>query len=771
MKKRLVLIAVFTVSLLLILPFGLIRAERSVSAATSINVSTDVWPTWPNPNGRINGMEVWEPATFLSIGRDVISWVYFGTRPSDDGFVSADVYYLVKKSATDGSIHTFEPDIAATDALFIVPGASAIQSPTNSEILTGLRGSSGAPAAVFPEYRDIWLSNNAVGYPNEHFRDNQAWLDLDDWRNFLRGTYSASFKYADTGHAPPQIVWDVDPWLEAFLVNQYTPPSAWVDRVVGIVSTNQGTLQGFEIYPEETAPRAERKWVTVPNPVFRQSIFHSLRKMYAGVFKRLTLMDGPFTVRDVEIDGTWKRILVGTTGLGTPQSVKPQDAWDTLAQAPGLIPQPMPTMEESGRGRIFGVYAYDITQLATTPYASTLKPSWSTTKVNFTHSGRNFSGFYPVNSSNTTDSYNGYSDIKFSVSKPLIGYTAASSARTWHTILLGVDANNLYRWIDANPKDGKNLQNALGAGVFTRPVKLDDNNKIIVASQDEMLTAISDNGTILSAEQVETLYPSRILAAFPPPDYPLQKPLLSSIYVYLSNGSLYRWNLNDGEAPKWIATFQNKKGLPLAPLTDFDISYLNGKTYLAATVAFTYNGASAHQTSGLMSVDLTAVESMDVTDRVFQRDPVAGQEGDIVSSPKNDPIMLVQLQGAKGAYTTGTKEVMASPVFIKEKLYLAYYELTTSKKINLSRLYVIPFASMIGSGNIQKLTDIPGALYELEEQRVVNMFVDSKGNLVLIGEEGETLLSLPTGLEYAGVGSGSAASTFNKMSVVYWKKL
>jgi Tfp pilus tip-associated adhesin PilY1 len=33
--------------------------------------------------------------------------------------------------------------------------------------------------------------------------------------------------------------------------------------------------------------------------------------------------DLPFTVRDVEIDGTWKRILVGTTGLGTPQSVKP----------------------------------------------------------------------------------------------------------------------------------------------------------------------------------------------------------------------------------------------------------------------------------------------------------------------------------------------------------------------------------------------------------------------------------------------------------------
>lgn len=773
MKKKRVFYFAFAVFLFFGLPFGVFWVERAVSA-TYVTVTSDVWPTWPERDSRIlPGIEVWEPATFLSIGRDVISWVYFGTRPTDDGFVSADVNYLVKKTQTDSSIHTFEPTISGSDSLFIVPGNSALQSPTNTEILTGLRGSSGAPVAVLPEYKDDWLHNDILTFPNEHFRNDQAWLNMDDWRNFLRGTYSSSFKYADTGHAPPQIVWDVDPWLEAFLTSQYTPPSAWADRVVGIVSTNQGTLQGFEVYPEESTPRAERRWVTIPNPAFRQSIYHILRKKYAGVFKRLTLMDGPFTVRDVEIDGTWKRILVGTTGLGTPQSVKPQDAWDKLNQAPGLLPQPVPTMAESGKGRVFGVYAYDITSLTDTPTASTLKPAWSVTNVNFSHTGRSFSGFYPVNSSNTTDSYNGYSAIKFSVSKPLLGYTKSGTTRTWHSVLLGLDSSNRYRWIDGNIKDGKNLQNSLGAGFFSKEEGSSTYELLparILLYRDRTLGDI-----YLEPEGFEILYPSRILAAFPDPGYPIQEPLLSSIYIYLSNGSFYRWNLNDGQGPKWIATFQNDKGAPMAPLTDFDISYLNGSTYLAATVTFTYNGASAHETSGMIVVNLTEVEAMDPEDRVFKKAP-PGQDGTVASSPE-DSIMMIQLQGTQGSYTPATKEVMASPVFIKEKLYLAYYEMSDKKKIDMSRLYTFYFASMMGEGNVQHLEEYTGdnedtaQYYDFEDQRASNMFIDSKGNLVVIDEEGNVLVNLPTGLDYAGVGSGSAASPFNKMSVVYWKKL
>lgn len=761
------------------LPLGIFRGGEAVSA-TYVNVSSDVWPTWPEPDSRIlPGIEVWEPATFLSIGRDVISWVYFGTRPSNDGFVSADVNYLVKKTQTDSSIHTFEPTISDSDSLFVVLGNMALQSPTNNEILAGLRGSSGAPIGVLPEYKDDWLRNNASVFPNEHFRNDQTWLNLDDWRNFLRGNYSASFKYADTGHAPPQIVWDVDPWLETFLANQYTPPSTWAGRVVGIISTNQGTLQGFEVYPEESSPRAERKWVTIPNPAFRQSIFHILRKMYAGVFKRLTLLDGPFTVRDVEIDGVWKRILVGTTGLGTPQSVKPQNAWDKLNQAPGLLPQTTPATAIVDKGRVFGVYAYDITSLTDTPTADTLKPAWSVTNVNFSHTGRTFSGLYPVNSSNDTDSYNCYSSIKFSVSKPLIGYTytknteSGTTTRTWHSVLLGLDSSNRYRWIDGNIKDGKNLQNSPDAGFFTRTEGTTQYETLparIFLYKDKTLGDI-----YLEPEGFEILYPSRILAAFPDPKYTTQEPLLSSIYIYLSNGSFYRWNLNDNEGPKWIATFQNDKGAPMAPLTDFDICYLNGSTYLAATVTFTYNGASAHETSGMIVVNLSEVEAMDPEDRVFKKAP-PGQDGTIVSS-KEDHIMMVQLQGNNGAYTSDTKEVMASPVFIKEKLYLAYYEMSAKKKLDMSRLYTFYFASKMGEGNVQKLEEYDGTnestaeFYDLEDKRATNMFIDSKGNLVLIDEQGNALITLPTGLQYTGTGSGSAASPFNKMRVVYWKKL
>jgi len=213
----------------------------------------------------------------------------------------------------------------------------------------------------------------------------------------------------------------------------------------------------------------------------------------------------------------------------------------------------------------------------------------------------------------------------------------------------------------------------------------------------------------------------------------------------------------------------------MAPLTDFDISYLNGSTYLAATVTFTYNGASAHETSGMIVVNLTEVEAMDPEDRVFKKAP-PGQDGTVASSPE-DSIMMIQLQGTQGSYTPGTKEVMASPVFIKEKLYLAYYEMSDKKKIDMSRLYSFYFASMMGEGNVQHLDEYTGdnedtaQYYDFEDQRASNMFIDSKGNLVVIDEDGNVLVNLPTGLDYSGLGSGSAASPFNKMSVVYWKKL
>jgi len=214
----------------------------------------------------------------------------------------------------------------------------------------------------------------------------------------------------------------------------------------------------------------------------------------------------------------------------------------------------------------------------------------------------------------------------------------------------------------------------------------------------------------------------------------------------------------------------------MAPLTDFDISYLNGNTYLAATVTFTYNGASAHETSGMIVVNLDKIEdaaSRDVTKAVIKKAP-PGQGGASYSS--DGSILMVQLQGTQGAYSPYSKEVLASPVFIKEKLYLAFYEI--SKKTDLSRLYTFDFARLISTGkNNEKLIEFNGTnakkaeFYDLEGQKVVNMFVDSKGNLVLIGEGGTTLLTLPTGLVYEGTGGGGGSSLFNKMKVIYWRRI
>ena len=186
MKRRHILMLAFAVFLFAVLPYGLIRAERAISAQ-SVGVSSDVWPVWPSPDEKFNGMEVQEPATLLSIGRDVITWVYFGARPSTDdfGFVSADVFYLVRKSAGDGSIKTIEPTLTNSDPYFIVPVNTALEGPGSSTILGYLQDK-----ATFPQYVSDWLKApypNTDTFPNEQFRDTTGWLNTDNWVSFLRG--------------------------------------------------------------------------------------------------------------------------------------------------------------------------------------------------------------------------------------------------------------------------------------------------------------------------------------------------------------------------------------------------------------------------------------------------------------------------------------------------------------------------------------------------------------------------------------------------------
>ena len=737
---------------------GLLFAPMLLVGAFAANpdrtVDRTTWPMWPKPDSRILANEVWEPATFLSIGRDVIGWLNFGTRPSNDGIVSADFYVTIKSSSN--LFLTNPPTATNGDSLYMVFDNVSVLADDNNAIRSALNGN-----AVLPLRVEDWLSNGSITIPNQSFPDSV----IDGYKAFAVGS-STGFRFADSGHAPPQIVFETDPWLEAFLGIQYVPPPKWKDRLFGFLPTNQGTLQGFEIIASGDTPYSERSWLAVPNPALRQAFYHQSRKIVGGTYKRLTVLDGPVTIRDAEIFNAmdWKRILVGTTGIGTPQSLKPATAWTGLGEATFNPISPIPS--ETDAGRVFGIYGFDFTDLEKTPTAGTVKPLWSVTNRSFNTSARStaFSDSLPKPGSGN---YAAYEEMQYSVCKPLIGYTKSGTTRTWHAVILGVTKSGHYKWLDLNPADGTVRR----SGYLSRPG---------VTQDGPVSISWKTTGTdyLLTAEQAENLYPSRILAAFPRPEDGVQEPLLSSIYLYLENGSLYKWNLNEGDSdPTWIATMQGADGNPMAPLTDFDVSYVQdtetlvNEAYFAANVTFSYGGSAGHDTQGLIVINVTELAALPEASRVIKKGP-PGQAGASITSPESY-FLQVQLQGTTGADKNVQRSIMASPVFILEKLYLAFYEKSGrgGNAVNLTRLYTMDFGNYMGSGNRVALD--PGTDFiDLQNEQAVTMLVDSTGNLVLLDAAGQPIGDpIPTGLAYTGTEAGSGSSTFQTMKVLYWKTI
>ncbi len=786
-------VAVFSAMLLCMLFYPGISVE-----AVDITVNSQDWPMWPEPSRQINDLSLQEPATFLSIGREVVPWPFFGpTTVDDEGYmhqVGADLFFTIEEfTVSDDSkvitgYTTVRPTISQTDDLFVVLGNTTWGNPTNEWIRPQLTGGS-----VFPQYVAVWFEYGDPLLPKEvanedflvaDFSVDDPELYLDRWRNFLINDQhigEGDFYFTDSGHAPPQMIWPVDPWLYSYRsqTGYESGPAAWEDRYVCFWPTNQGALQAFEAHnvdvPDST-PYVNRSWLAVPNPSLRQAVYSELRETYTGGSRRLTVLDGPVTVRDVEIDGQWRRIAVGTTGIGTKQVPKPQDAWTTLQQSEYDPTTAAPTVSESGKGRAFGVYAFDVTDLGATPTEDALETLWSVSNVSFTTSARSFSGSLPENSSGAEDSeYAAFADMEFSVSKPLIGYTRdADGNRTWHVVILGVDESNRYKWVDADPSDGSVRRSGYFVNGYTGEIE---------TLESASYMEIGD----LTGEEVESRFPSRILSAFPPQDSDYQEPLLSDVYVHLSNGAVYKWNLNPEETePEWIVTFRSERGDEIAPpLTDFDITYLSGNTYLATNVLLrNVKGDAYLDTEALLIANLTDIAAMTPEERYTIRVP-PGQEGTAATSLESqDYLLVVQLELQHGVSTTESKTVLASPVFIDQRLFLAFYELSRQGRGNnpnysmISRLYSFLFETMMGGGNVQRLEEadvvdgeITGDYFDFSDVEAVMMIVDSQGNLVLLDAEGNVIGEpIPTGLELAqDEGTGTGPYSSSGVHLVYWK--
>jgi len=340
--------------------------------------------------------------------------------------------------------------------------------------------------------------------------------------------------------------------------------------------------------------------------------------------------------------------------------------------------------------------------------------------------------------------------MRFSVSKPLIGYTKDGDGdRTWHVIILGVDKEDRYYWLDVKPEDGSVRRSGYFVNDYT-------NTEETLQSVDFVEFGY------FTGEEVETVFPSRILSAFPPPESQYREPLLSDVYVHLSNGAIYRWDLNPADSePEWLLTVKSERADEIAPpLTDFDVTYLGGKTYLA-TNALLRNvpGAAKLDTEGLLVLNLTKVAEYTAEERAQIITTIKvppGQSGEVVSS-EDDHILFVQLELSHGVSTTGSKTVLASPVFIsnekdgliESRLFLAFYELFSKgaqgrgQESKVSRLYSFLFEAKMGQGKVQQLDEaeivdgeIVGDYFDFEDQEVAMMVIDSQGNLVLFDRFG-----------------------------------
>lgn len=709
---------------------------------TTVNDITR-WPLWPQIRSVYN---VWEPYSFMSIGRDVTSWVTFYPMEGNPTFWLSDLNVIIKSGEL--SFTKTGPDFDYSGQAYgYVTGGDLHDFPSSlSGILDDLRAN-----AILPEHMTSWMTyvagDTSEHYPNQDFDD--SWFSYSGWKDFLRG--DAGFDLEDSGHAPPVIMWDEDNWL-TFFVDQNSVPSAWDGKVFLFLPTNQGVLNCFEVSDDPETLGVKRVWSITPFPAFQQAVYNQARRFQnEGQFSRMTVLDGPVYVHDVQDqNGDWKRILVGTTGLGTEQVNKMGAYW-----AAEGAPQPVGSPNITGQSRVFGIYAFDITD----PLAP--EPLWSVTNVSTPRTdGASVSRVDTWNAPGASIDEADYAEVDFMTTKPMIGFTESDAGdRRWHLLMVGVKKNGNYFWINADPMTGE----VITKGIFD-------------GFSDETAEALPSED--IYGFNFEDWYPSRMLAAYPGEG---GLPVLSDVYIYLSNGTFYSWDLNrfgwsvggsniGAPVPEKIFNVYTNpsKEYPAPPITDFDICYINGDTYLAATAPLVYPGiGQSHDTYGLLIVNLTRIQDEGIENLNTQG--ALGQSGDTKLRLMETGVAMVQLQTGKGSHAYDFEELVASPIFANYVLYQAQY----STEGELSRLYTLDMGYIAGitrNNNGKGNASLPDDAYIDDfDNRYASMLIDSEGNLVLLDAEGNVVHIIEGVLDYSNVSAGAAGSSGSGVDTVYWK--
>ena len=721
-----------------------------------------------------------EPMTFFSIGRTMMAW---GDRMPMTVFETE----ILPKEAWGSKMELM--DVGTTPAVIrkpVIPSNVPIYLglPGGRKDLAGLTPGDLQAASVIPGYKNAWYAkkkNGPLDGENQEFtaaRNNA-------WKSFLRDhQYLAGLNFrvlqgedplyiADAGHSAPVVVWHDNIWLE--------PMTGWRQFSQGLkrkyenyggavtfFATNDGRVHAFaaadEVDPvsgQGVGTTFRELWSFIPSPALLVAPYHEYWRFDAATPKppRLVALDSPILIHDVEAGGApgdWKRLLFGTMGQGCALEYKPKGAWN---------PSPSDSAPPSGiRGHLFGFYALDVTD----PLDP--KPAWSVSLAEWRNKDNQAEKLMWVDGDLVSEppfGYSGYEGFQMAISRPVVGYTYELGERVWHLILLGINTDKKYVLYDIDPTTGK-LR-----------------NKEILGNVEHF------NDAQGVSRPNDVINPSRIAAvSIWRDDYPdgtrPRTPLLGEIYIFLSNGTLYKWNLQAATAPKLLVTLVVGQRQELAvPLQDFDATFLkvDGEPHriLALVTAFSKNGNPSDIVNtdhyGLVTIDVTMLE------RQFPSGPpeVAfaknqwGKTNEVLLVKGYDFIELIQLAmrspdpdnldlGAAQGPHWNTAYTTSSPVFYDGKIILVTRSwLTKGKQSNRgawSRTYVVdPTAGSVQKMDLEGVTHLGGAL------------IDPEATLFLHTDEGVVSHDLEAifGLKPLGGEGPEGEEVVSKPGVVYWK--
>lgn len=782
-KKAIRLIGLFLLICVIVLfnpTLGM--AKKPVPPTTETPTGEEVpdgWPLWPVP---VNEGPFYDfgPLSFTYINRPVYPYVEY-IQPTETFSTTLDIWWGQVGVNVWGTKLNFVRAGESNPQSVLFPGIGGVSGERKiyigvedtpnvydlmdhdgvsvSSVQAKLRSFS-----VIPEYigeSESWEIEDLDGDPvaNQYFLD--SWTE--SWITFLASDEKAGEAMQDSGHSTPLISWPDNPWVvtmaghPSFVAEMEVSYLPW-GGAVAFLATNEGLLHAFTILDGNS----QEQWSILPMPSFKVACYQEYLKMISDENTssttseqraRFTFLDGPISVHDVELNGdgtkdSWKRILVGTTGIGTWMKDKIQEAWTYEGH-----PISGDFLIANERNAI-GAYAFDITN----PLEP--KEQWS-----FLYDGAALHRNGALAGTITSETESALQEIEMLLGRPVFGYTIQDdSTRIWHVLLAGVDTDGKYHLLDLNALTGEVLHSI----------------------------ALSDNVVSGLMAYVEEYLPTRIAAVLPKGE---TTPILSEVYVYLSDGKIYRWDLqNDPENPENLLQLNLKyqSNYYGAPATqEFDATYLwvgnELHRFLAVPVLIEKTGSwGGGERNCLVVLDITKLENEYEGDYPYElilkaEWGVTNQVEDL-QVQKTDPLNIAANIYLAIDHQQESLMPVSAPIFYKGNILLA--TTGTNKDGDYSTLFynVDPLAedgNYSYNSEVESYGDAIGLGKDtdpMEGRAVGGAFIDEHGVVwspVYSSDGTTTLVSADFGLDPEGTGFSYSASADQGegIEVVYWKQI